>query len=132
MRCREKRGSYALVGANGGVLSKYATGIYSSEPADWNASERYDRMSVPQVPEALESYPVGMVTVETYTWAPGKERDNIINSVIVRTEQGARALIRADHLHEPTRALFESGEPFGAKLQVTQDERGRNIGRLAG
>lgn len=130
-RCRSDRGAYALVGANGGVLSKYATGIYSTEPADWNTSVRYDRMSVPQVPEPLVSNPNEMTRVESYTWAPGKERDSIINSVIVRTESGARALIRADHTHEPTRALFESGEPFGAKLDVTQDERGRNIGRVA-
>ncbi len=130
-RCREDRGSYALVGANGGVLSKYATGIYSTQPADWNGSVRYDRMSVPQVPEPLVGNPIGLVTVESYTWAPGKERDSIINSVIVRTENGARALIRADHMHAPTRALFEGGEPFGAKLNVIQNESGQNIGRVA-
>jgi len=26
--------------------------------------------------------------------------------------------------------LFEGGQPFGAKLSVTQDDRGLNIGRV--
>lgn len=128
-RCRADRGAYALVGANGGVLSKYATGIYSAEPADWNNSVRYERMSVPQRPEPLESRPNGPVTVETYTLAV--DRDKVTSSVVVRTQSGARALIRPDMTDEPTRALFESGEPFGATLIVTQDDRGRNIGRAA-
>lgn len=129
-RCRADRGAYALVGANGGVLSKYATGIYSTEPADWNNCVRYHRMSVPQAPEPLVSKPSGTATVESYTWAEGK--DKITSSVIVRTAAGARALIRPDVTDEPTCELFRGGEPFGAKLTVTQDERGRNIGRLAG
>ena len=48
---------------------------------------------------------------------------------IGRNTDGERVIGNADLMHEPTRAAFESGEPFGAKLTVTQDERGRNIGR---
>lgn len=128
-RVRADRGSYALVGANGGVLSKYATGIYSTDPASWNDSVRYDRMSVPQAPESVTDRPEGLVTVETYTWAPSKKGIN--SSVIVRDADGRRSLIRADVEHAPTRELFESGEPFGATLSVSRTDRGRSIGRLA-
>ena len=112
-------------------MSKYATGIYSTAPADWNSAVRYHRMSVPQTPESLDSTPQGYVTVETYTWSVGKDAEKVRSSVIVRTAQGKRALIRPDTKDSPTRALFESGEPFGAKLHVTQDARGANIGRLS-
>jgi len=30
-----------------------------------------------------------------------------------------------------TAEAFESGEPFGMRLALTQDERGRTVGRLA-
>jgi acetyl-CoA C-acetyltransferase len=36
----------------------------------------------------------------------------------------------ADLNDDATRAAFEGGEPFGAKLTVTRDERGRNMGRV--
>lgn len=130
-RCRHDRGAFALVGANGGVMSKYATGIFSSRPADWNRDVRYDRMSVPQAPEPLDSAPEGTVTVESYTWAVGRESDKIRSSIIVRTANASRALISPDYEDEPTRALFERGEPFGAQLTVRQDKSGRNIGRVA-
>ena len=34
---RDKPGTFGLVGANGGIMSKYSVGIYSTEPADWVA-----------------------------------------------------------------------------------------------
>ena len=34
---RDKPGSFGLVGANGGVMSKYSVGVYSTEHADWVA-----------------------------------------------------------------------------------------------
>ena len=32
---RDKPGQFGLVGANGGIMSKYSVGIYSTEPAEW-------------------------------------------------------------------------------------------------
>ena len=129
-RVRADRGSFALVGANGGWMSKYSTGIYSTEPADWSAAPRFEKLL--QVIEGISrasDAPRG-VTVETYTINHAKTGSDAV--WIGRNERGERVCGNADLAHEPTRALFESGEPFGAKLQVTQDERGRNIGRLAG
>jgi acetyl-CoA C-acetyltransferase len=36
-RMRSAPGSYGLVGANGGIMSKYSAGVYSTVPADWVA-----------------------------------------------------------------------------------------------
>ena len=50
---REKPGRYGLVGANGGTMSKYSVGIYSTLPVDWRSdrsSERNDEIaSLPTV-----------------------------------------------------------------------------------
>ena len=32
---REPPGQFGLVGANGGIMSKYSVGVYSTTPADW-------------------------------------------------------------------------------------------------
>ena len=51
--------------------------------------------------------------------------------VVGRNDKGERVAANADYEHELTREVFESGEPFGDRLTVTRDEKGRNIGRLA-
>ena len=128
-KVRADRGSFALVGANGGVMSKYATGVYSTEPASWNEQVRYDRMSVPQKPEPFTLDPQGILTVETYTWADDGKK--VSGTVVVRDADMQRAVIRPDVEDAATRGLFASGEPFGAKLAVSRDEKGRNIARIA-
>ncbi|MCK0129325.1 acetyl-CoA acetyltransferase [Erythrobacter sp. F6033] len=125
---RGDRGSFALVGANGGWMSKYAAGVYSTEPADWSANDRYEKL-----PLADNAVPAGKgdferATVETYTINNAKK-----GSVAVwlgRNEAGERVSGNADLSDEPTRAAFDGGEPFGAKLTVRQ-KNGRNIGRIA-
>ncbi|MEO0463891.1 MAG: acetyl-CoA acetyltransferase [Pseudomonadota bacterium] len=128
-RVRADRGAFALVGANGGWMSKYATGIYSTEPADWSRNDRFEKL-----PEASNSVPAGAAdferaTVESYTINRGKS--GAVAVFIGRDEAGGRVCGNADLTDEATRAVFEEGEPFGDTLIVTRDDRGRNIGRLA-
>ena len=128
-RVRRDRGSYALVGANGGWMSKYSTGVYSTTPADWSANDRFAKLAkaddaVPRHEGAFDS-----AVVETYTINHGKNGSAAI--FVGRNEAGERVCGNADLSHEATRALFEGGEPFDARLAVIQDERGRNIGRVA-
>ena len=48
---RDKPGAFGLVGANGGVMSKYSVGVYSTEPADWAATAaRHCRRTSPRCP----------------------------------------------------------------------------------
>jgi acetyl-CoA C-acetyltransferase len=127
-RVRGDRGSYALVGANGGWMSKYATGIYSTEAADWSANDRFAVLpkATDKVPVARE--PVDAATVETYTINRGPKGAEAI--FIGRSDAGERVVGNADLTDPATSAAFESGEPFGARLALTQDERGRTVGRV--
>ncbi|KEO89161.1 acetyl-CoA acetyltransferase [Erythrobacter longus] len=127
-RVRANRGKFALVGANGGWMSKYATGVYSTEPADWSQA-RVAKLpdannGVPRSHEPFES-----AVVESYTINVTKKGADAV--WIGRNDAGERVVGNADLSNEPTRAAFEGGSPFGARLAVTRDERGRNIGRIA-
>lgn len=128
-RVRGKRGSYALVGANGGWMSKYATGIYSTEPADWSAADRV--IEVPKANDAVprSDQPFETAIVESYTINHGKGASDAV--FIGRNPSGERVVGNADLTDEATRSVFESGFPFGAKLIVRQDDRNRNIGKVA-
>jgi acetyl-CoA C-acetyltransferase len=68
-RLRAKPDSFGLVGANGGLLSKYSVGIYSARPVSWRKcdSEALQARlnSVAPVPVAYEAD--GPAHVETYT-----------------------------------------------------------------
>ncbi len=128
-RVRNDRGSYALVGANGGWMSKYATGIYSTDPADWSGRDRFEILPQSDSGLPLANERVDHATVETYTINHAKSGSVAV--WIGRNDVGERVVGNADLDDEPTRAAFESGSPFGARLTVTQDERGRNIGKVA-
>ncbi len=128
-KVRGDRGSFALVGANGGWMSKYATGIYSTDPADWSANDRFAVLpkATDKVPVARG--PVDSAVVETYTINRGPKGSEAI--VIGRSDTGERVIANADLADPATAAVFESGEPFGARLALVQDERGRTVGRIA-
>ena len=127
-RVRKDRGSYAFVGANGGWMSKYATGIYSTDPADWSVNDRFAK--VPLAEDAVQQHQGAFdkATVESYTINHTKKGSDAV--FIGREPGGKRVVGNADLSDEVTRAAFEGGEPFGAKLTVVRDERGRNIGRV--
>lgn len=128
-KVRGDAGSFAFVGANGGWMSKYSSGVYSTTPADWSGNDRFDILPEANDHVALGSADVERATVETYTIHRTKKGDEAI--WIGRDESGGRVAGNADLTDEATRAVFEGGEPFGNTLSVTRDERGRNIGRLA-
>jgi acetyl-CoA C-acetyltransferase len=127
-RVRADLGSFALVGANGGWMSKYATGIYSTQTADWS------QQRVAELPKADDAVvrgaaPFDSATIESYTINHTKKgRDAVF---IGRNDAGERVVGNADLSHELTRKIFEGGEPFGARLSVKRDDRGRNIGQVA-
>ncbi|QFT76800.1 acetyl-CoA acetyltransferase [Erythrobacter sp. THAF29] len=128
-RVRADRGSYALVGANGGWMSKYATGIYSTEPADWSGNDRFETLEQPEGGVKVAREPGASAVVESYTINHTRSGSDAI--FIARNAQGERVIGNADLSDEPTRNAFESGEPFGVRLAIAQGERGRNIGRIA-
>ncbi len=127
-RVRSNRGAYALVGANGGWMSKYATGIYSAEPADWSANDRFEKLPMATNAVPRGEGPFDSATVESYTINHSKAGSDAI--WLGRNANGERVSGNADLSDEATAKAFLGGQPFGAKLAVTQDKRRRNIGRV--
>jgi len=121
-RMRDTPGAFGLVAANGGVISKYSVGVYSTAPADWAP----DASSALQAQvEARPAAPVaeradGAATIETYTvrydWPV---RTGI---VVGRLDaDGSRFLALSE---EPELVgLLSEGEPLGARIRVSHDGR---------
>ena len=127
-RARSDPGSFALVGANGGWMSKYATGIYSTQPADWSGESGFEVLDRAEDAIPLAQQAEGIAVLETYTLVPGKAREQAI--LIVRTDAGHRLCANADLGHPATSALIRDGMPFGARLALEADEAGRYLARL--
>ncbi len=128
-RVRVSRGSFALVGANGGWMSKYATGVYSAEPADWSGADRVKELPMAKDAVRGSEAPFDSAVVESYTINHSKKGSDAV--FIGRNAAGERVVGNADLSDAATRETFEGGQPFGAKLTVSRGDSGRNIGRVA-
>jgi acetyl-CoA C-acetyltransferase len=125
---REKPGRFGLVGANGGTMSKYSVGIYSTTPVDW----RTDRSkALNDEIAALPTVPVsesadGPATVETYSvhydWP-------VRTGVIVGRLDADGSRIMALTEDEDLVGLMSDGDPLGIAIVVTSTEHG-NRARL--
>mgnify|MGYP001791909970 CR=1 FL=1 len=130
VRVRGDRDRFALVGANGGWMSKYATGVYSTAPADWSDRDRYTVLA-----EAKDAVPLGAADctraeLETYTISHTKSGSKAI--WIGRDEAGCRVAGNADLDDARTRDAFERGQPFGARLNVARSDDGRLMAKTIG
>ncbi|WP_168582958.1 acetyl-CoA acetyltransferase [Gephyromycinifex aptenodytis] len=124
-RLRAAPGSYGMVTANGGVLSKYSVGIYSSAAAPWqpgrsaDLQREIDAWAAPDLSHA----PHGPARIESYTvvYERGGARRGIVVGRLVATDERFLAATRDD---PATWALLESEQPIGARVEVaTQDGR---------
>ncbi len=120
---RDKPCQFALVGANGGIASKYSVGIYSTEPADWVADRSADLQGevagYPAV--AVTEQADGSATIETYTvrydWTPHT------GIIVGRLDaDGSRFLATTDDA--TLVALLSDGEPLSAAIAVRSTEQG--------
>ncbi|MGV0837362.1 acetyl-CoA acetyltransferase [Mycolicibacterium thermoresistibile] len=125
---RDRPGQFALVGANGGIASKYSVGIYSTEPADWrpdrSAEVQQQISALPKV--AITEQADGPATIETYTvrydWP---ERTGIIVGRL--DADGSRFL--ATTTDDALVALLCDGEPLGAAITVRATDKGNRASR---
>jgi acetyl-CoA C-acetyltransferase len=119
---RDRPGQFGMVGANGGIMSKYSVGIYSTEPGEWTAdrsAELCDEMAQrPKVPVTIQAD--GPATIETYSvrydWPV---RTGII---VGRLSDNSRFLATSED--EDLVALLSDGEPLGAAITVRSTEHG--------
>ncbi len=127
---QDKPGSFGLVGANGGVMSKYSVGVYSTEPADWTADRskalQDDIAALPKV--AVTRNANGTGTIETYSvrydWPV---TTGIIIGRLDTDDSRFMAITGDDDLV----ALMCDRDPLGARIAVTSSEHGVNLATLA-
>ncbi|WP_193044075.1 acetyl-CoA acetyltransferase [Mycolicibacterium baixiangningiae] len=117
---RDRPGEFGLVGANGGVMSKYSVGVYSTEPADWAAgrseARQDDIAALPKVP--VTRHVDGTGTIETYSirydWPV---RTGIIIGRL--DSDGSRFMAITEDAE--LMALMGDGDPLGVRITVTAD-----------
>lgn len=119
---RSTPGAFGLVAANGGIMSKYSVGVYSTEPAEWKTDDsarlRESVAARPAVP--ISDHPDGAATIETYTvrydWPA---RTGIIVGRLDSDDSRFMALTDDPELLE----LLTDGEPLGAGIRVRPQEK---------
>ena len=120
-RVRDRAGSYGLVGANGGVLSKYSVGIYSTHPADWNPGETSTQQaqidSLPSPPTVLKAE--GAARVETYTLEYDRNGTPSMGVVIGRLASGGERFVAAAAEGDVgTLQAMHDTDPLGRSIRV--------------
>jgi acetyl-CoA C-acetyltransferase len=119
-RCRAAPGSYALVGANGGIMSKYAAGVYSTTPADWSQSRWRSLDKIAPAFEVRDAFD-GEAVAESFTIQPGKVGET---ATLVARLDGARVL--ANSTDPAICAALRSGKVAGRLARIEEGEGGVN------
>jgi acetyl-CoA C-acetyltransferase len=120
---REAPGQFGFVGANGGIMSKYSVGIYSTEPVEWRTDRtevlKEEIAALPKVP--VTRTPEGPATIETYSvrydWP-------IRTGIIVGRLDADDSRFMATTEDEDLVALMSDGDPLGAEIYVWSTEHG--------
>ena len=119
-RARTAPGSYGFVGANGGTLSKYSVGVYSTTPAPWrpdlSAALQTELDAVPDVPRAHRAD--GWATLETFTVK--YDRDGSRTGIVVGRLEGTgeRFLAMTPEGDDEMVDFLEGEQPVGQRLFV--------------
>ena len=124
---RKQRGARALVGANGGFLSKYSVGVYSTEARPWaeidNRPLQAEVDAWPAVP--VETSPTGGM-LETYTIDYSGQAPKGV--VIGRSDaDGTRFVAMTDPADQTIVQSMIANDPLGARVEVAAGERGRSV-----
>ncbi|RNL64300.1 acetyl-CoA acetyltransferase [Nocardioides marmoriginsengisoli] len=104
---------FGLVGANGGLLSKYSVGVYSSTPTGWSGrgpvlTDQGERLAVAARAD-------GPGVVETYTF-PGTGDAGV---VVGRLDATGERFVAMAPVDDPLLALLRAGDGIGARVTVT-------------
>ena len=133
-RARANPGSYGFVGANGGIMSKYSVGIYSTTPVAWrpDASGALQAEIDGWAAPAQARHADGWATIETYTIKHG--RDGARTGIVVgRLEKDERRFVaRSDDRDTGIIDLLAAGEPIGERVYVRSFGFGNRVTTSAG
>lgn len=119
-RCRAAPGSFALVGANGGTMSKYAAGVYSTAPADWSQARWTSLPKIAPTFAVLDELD-GEASAETFTVQPGKQGE--VATIVARTGD---ARVVANSTDPGVIAALRAGPVRGRPVRIEAGEGGQN------
>jgi acetyl-CoA C-acetyltransferase len=121
---RDRPGSHGLVGANGGTLSKYSVGIYSTTPRDWVPDRSATLQSELQAEPVVEfaQSPAGSARIETYTVR--HTESGPVGIIVGRLDADDRRLLANPAEGDDLLDLLIEGEPIGAQIVVQPYETG--------
>jgi acetyl-CoA C-acetyltransferase len=121
-RMRSTPGQFGLVGANGGILSKYSVGLYSTTPAPWKPdSSAQQQAQVADWPtQSVTENADGPATVETYTVR--RDSGRLTGIIIGRLADDSRFLATTED--EELIALLTDGDPIGSTVAVRSFDYG--------
>lgn len=122
VRCRAAPGSLALVGANGGTMSKYAAGVYSTTPADWSQSRWQSLAKIKPALAVLDAHD-GEALAESFTIQPGKSGETA--TVVARAGE---ARVLANSTDPAICAALRQGKVAGRPVRI--EESGEGINRF--
>jgi acetyl-CoA C-acetyltransferase len=127
-RARSAPGSYALVGANGGVMTKYSAGIYSTRPAAWVPDDsaglqaEVDGWAAPEQAHVAD----GPAVIETYTVKHARDGGRT-GIVIGRLRRDGRRFIARGDDPDLLDLLTTAKEPIGQPVYVRSSGTGNRV-----
>ena len=122
-RMRSAPGQFGLVGANGGILSKYSVGVYSTTPTEWKPDGSAQLQSqIGGLPgQAVTETADGAATIETYTVR--RDSGRLTGIIIGRlAADGTRFLSTTEDAE--LIALLTDGDPLGSSVRVRSFDYG--------
>jgi acetyl-CoA C-acetyltransferase len=129
-RARQAPGTFGFVGANGGYLSKYSAGVYSTRPAAWapdssaDLQAEVDGWDAPAQARQAD----GVAVIETFTVT--RARDGAAAGIVIgRLEAGGErfAARAADGDREMLDLLTTADQPIGQRVYVRSAESGNVV-----
>jgi acetyl-CoA C-acetyltransferase len=121
-RMRSTPGQFGLVGANGGILSKYSVGVYSATPTPWkpDSSAQLQAQVADWPTQSVTENADGPATVETYTVR--RDSGRLTGIIIGRLADNSRFLSTTED--EELIALLTDGDPIGRTVTVRSFDYG--------
>jgi acetyl-CoA C-acetyltransferase len=127
-RARRAPGSYGLAGANGGIMSKYSAGVYSTVPSAWTRDRSaelqagIDGWAAPEQARVAD----GPGTIETYTVT--HRRDGSRTGVVVgRLDADGRRFLAKGDDPDLLALLTDAKEPIGQAVYVRSFGPGNRV-----
>jgi acetyl-CoA C-acetyltransferase len=129
-RVRSRAGSFALVSANGGMLSKTSVGVYSTIPTPRRPdhSARLQREIDDDEAPAVTEHATGWATIETYTVAYGRKGTTGIVVGRLKSDDSRFIATVADGEDDLLGMLQSADEPVGQSVYVSALDAGNRVG----